>query len=354
MRPHFLATSLLLGFLIFETPAVSSPQDCTPSIVAMIRLYLIEASGFEDAFRFLDAGDCVAALNQFEEAAKRGNLAAQNNIGVIYESGLGVHVDLERARQWYRKAAERGLPDAQWNLAAIILSPYPNVNLLEAFLPIPQPETPQETARYREALMWSIAAAENGHPIAREGVRRLSDALEETDVRIARSWARKWMGPKVIVPSASNAGAYSKIDKARTVAELARVRNQVEATMPSLITMSLDLMQRSFETANPDVGSDERWQTYFSRLRYIMEEGAVLHIDKFVEQMALVYADAFLEEELDALIEMVRDPVMQKMLDRTPELMRAGQEAGEEWGRGVAEIAIQRLMDEYNLTLDSE
>jgi hypothetical protein len=354
MRTYFMPIGVLAGTIIFGSPAVASPNDCTASILATIQPYLIEGAGLEDAFELLGRGDCVGALVRFEEAAEVGNLAAQNNVGVIYESGLGVDANLERAHQWYRKAAERGLPDAQWNLAAIILSPHPNANLLEALLPIPQPETPQEIARYREALMWSIAAAENGHPIASEGVRRLSGALEETEVRIARSWARKWMRPKVPKPNASDAGVHSKIDKARTVAELARVQNQVEATMPSFITMSLDLMQRSFEAANPDVGSDERWQEYFSRLRYIMEEEAVLQIDKFVERMAFVYADAFSEEELDALIGMLRDPVMQKMLDRTPELMRAGQKAGEEWGREVAEIALQRLMDEYNLTFDSE
>ena len=195
MKPHFLAISAIIGSLIFEPFAVAGPEDCTPSVTAIMRAYLIESIGLDDAFELLDVGDCVGALDRFEQSAEKGNLAAQNNVGVIYESGLGVNANLERARQWYRKAAEGGLPEAQWNLAAVILSPHSNVSLFDALRPIPKPETPKEIARYLEALMWSIAAAENGHPIAPQGVQRLRNVLPESEVRTARSAARKWIKP---------------------------------------------------------------------------------------------------------------------------------------------------------------
>ncbi|HEM9355462.1 TPA: sel1 repeat family protein, partial [Streptococcus agalactiae] len=38
------------------------------------------------------------------------------NLGVRYDNGRGVRQDYTQAVQWYRKAAEQGLADAQYNL----------------------------------------------------------------------------------------------------------------------------------------------------------------------------------------------------------------------------------------------
>lgn len=195
MKPHIVVVGAIIGFLIFKPYAFAGPDDCTTSVITLIRGYLIESIVLDDAFTFLDAGDCVGALDHFEQSAEKGNLDAQNNVGVIYESGLGVHADLERARQWYRKAAQEGLAEAQWNLAAVILTPHSNVNLFDTLRPIRKPKTPDEMESYRDALMWSIAAAENGHPMAPRGVRRLRDVLPESEVSAARSGASKWITP---------------------------------------------------------------------------------------------------------------------------------------------------------------
>ena len=56
---------------------------------------------------------------KFIEAAKRGDAAAQNEIGVCYDKGLGVTQDLNQAFQWYSKAAAQNLPLAQYNLGSI-------------------------------------------------------------------------------------------------------------------------------------------------------------------------------------------------------------------------------------------
>ena len=53
------------------------------------------------------------------QAAERGNVKAQNNLGVMYEKGLGVHQDYTQAMKWYRKAAEQGLAQAQSNLGVM-------------------------------------------------------------------------------------------------------------------------------------------------------------------------------------------------------------------------------------------
>jgi TonB family protein len=49
-------------------------------------------------------------------AADKGNAQAQNNIGWLYESGLGVNQDYAEAMAWYYRAADQGLAQAQTNI----------------------------------------------------------------------------------------------------------------------------------------------------------------------------------------------------------------------------------------------
>lgn len=52
-------------------------------------------------------------------AAQFENLYAMENLGYIHMNALGVPQDYCKARDWYQKAAERGSPDAAWNLGNI-------------------------------------------------------------------------------------------------------------------------------------------------------------------------------------------------------------------------------------------
>ena len=52
-------------------------------------------------------------------AYNRGFAKAQNQLGGVYEFGLGgVPKDANEALNWYRKAAEQGEPQAQWSVGA--------------------------------------------------------------------------------------------------------------------------------------------------------------------------------------------------------------------------------------------
>jgi TPR repeat protein len=186
----------LIIFLQLISPvlAFAGPKDCTAYRIKLIRPYFIESIGLENAFKLLDTGNCVGALEQFERAAEMGNLAAQNNAGMFYDDGLGVPKDFLHAHQWYRKAAEGGLPESQYNLAAVILIPTNKINI-NPFLPLPKPKNPEDLARYREALMWSIVADKNGHPTATDGVSRISDALPKNEIKAAKNAAQKWIKP---------------------------------------------------------------------------------------------------------------------------------------------------------------
>ena len=51
------------------------------------------------------------------DAARLGDVAAENNVGQMYETGRGAPANGGEAFAWYKRAAEAGLGSAQVNLA---------------------------------------------------------------------------------------------------------------------------------------------------------------------------------------------------------------------------------------------
>jgi len=56
------------------------------------------------------------AIELWKPLADRGNAAAQNNLGVMYELGHGLPKDYAQAVVWFRKAAQQGHAAAEFNL----------------------------------------------------------------------------------------------------------------------------------------------------------------------------------------------------------------------------------------------
>ena len=54
--------------------------------------------------------------DELRAKAEQGDVQAQYNLGIMYETGRGGPQDEAEAVRWYRLAAERGLADAQVNL----------------------------------------------------------------------------------------------------------------------------------------------------------------------------------------------------------------------------------------------
>jgi len=79
------------------------------------------------------------------KAAERGMPEAQWLFGQCCLHGIGVSIAREEAAAWFRKAAEQGLPAAQWSLADCLLE---EGGVLEDPL---------------EGLTWALKAAEGGH-----------------------------------------------------------------------------------------------------------------------------------------------------------------------------------------------
>ncbi len=63
--------------------------------------------------------DAERAVEWFRKAAEQGHANAQYNLGVMYEEGLGVVEDDAQAAGWYRRAAANGDAHAQYALAGL-------------------------------------------------------------------------------------------------------------------------------------------------------------------------------------------------------------------------------------------
>ena len=59
------------------------------------------------------------AAQWYRRAAEQGNAEAQFNLGLMYFNGRGVAQDYKVAAQWYRRAAEQGHAEGQTALGAM-------------------------------------------------------------------------------------------------------------------------------------------------------------------------------------------------------------------------------------------
>jgi len=71
------------------------------------------------AMRAIERGHYATAERALRKSAESGDARAQNNLGYLYEHGLGVTQSYTEARLWYDKASALGLPEAKYNLATL-------------------------------------------------------------------------------------------------------------------------------------------------------------------------------------------------------------------------------------------
>src|SRR5262245_8127035 len=121
-------------------------------ILALL-LYLVAstpvlAASYDEAVLLFEEKDYKGARNIAEQAAKSGEARAMAMLGVLYQKGLGVPADLNKAVEWYAQAAEKKDADAQYSLALIYLDGALG-------------EADTDRGRY-----WLIKAAEQGKPEA--------------------------------------------------------------------------------------------------------------------------------------------------------------------------------------------
>ena len=81
-----------------------------PALTILAWLY---AKGWDGGEKSLEK-----AAEWYERAAEGGDAVAQCNIGVYYEKGSGVPQSFEKAAEWYERSAQQGDAKAQCNLGA--------------------------------------------------------------------------------------------------------------------------------------------------------------------------------------------------------------------------------------------
>lgn len=121
-------------------------------------LQLYKNKHYEDAFKI------------WEPIAKQGHTAAQCNLGLIYQDGLGINQDYSKSIEWYLKAAKQRHAIAQCNLALIY----------------------ERKGAYRnlsEAIKWFTMSAEQGHIPAQFNLAGLYEA--ENNYSAALKWYEK-------------------------------------------------------------------------------------------------------------------------------------------------------------------
>ena len=84
---------------LYRTAAELGDADAQHNLAA-----LLEKEGEHNA---------VEAAHFYKLAAAQGLTEAEYNLAICYEEGTGVDVDLEEAKRWYARAAEKGEPDSQ-------------------------------------------------------------------------------------------------------------------------------------------------------------------------------------------------------------------------------------------------
>ena len=71
---------------------------------------------YQKGLSFYNKKDYSEAVKWYRKAAEQGRTDAQFNLGYCYDKGQGVSQDYTEAVKWYRKAAEQGNASAQCNL----------------------------------------------------------------------------------------------------------------------------------------------------------------------------------------------------------------------------------------------
>jgi uncharacterized protein len=67
----------------------------------------------------MQRGHYSTAMRAWLGQAKEGSAFAENNIGYLYEHGLGVSQSYVEAMAWYRRAANKNLAQAQFNIGTL-------------------------------------------------------------------------------------------------------------------------------------------------------------------------------------------------------------------------------------------
>src|ERR1700719_2849845 len=102
-RRVLLLVGLASAALMVSSAIANIPKETKPTPGKVI-------SVTEQWRRQLSSGEPTIDVDACREAALNGNPNAQFNMGLLYEEGIRLPKNRHEALNWYRKAADQGLP----------------------------------------------------------------------------------------------------------------------------------------------------------------------------------------------------------------------------------------------------
>ena len=109
--------------------------------------------------------DFDQALRWYRQAYLAGNATAANNIGTCYQHGRGVPVDYAEALRWYHLADEGGNAGAAYNIGYLYQYGH------------------GVTQDLTEARRWIERSAAQGDPLAQQWLERMKTAAQRENTR---------------------------------------------------------------------------------------------------------------------------------------------------------------------------
>ena len=169
---------VLLAFLALGAPARAAPNIYD---AVLIKQFMVCNGAMTQGCERFGTADFKAARALFARAANQGHAGAQNNLGVMYESGADMPIDRAAARRWFAKSAEAGVAMARYNLAMLLAT----AHIMQ------QSDRPQyRDADMAVADMWLTLAALDGLAQAIEGRPELASFLTPAQAQAAKKMLR--------------------------------------------------------------------------------------------------------------------------------------------------------------------
>lgn len=104
---------------VLERPKGPSarPNPVPPPVGSASSTRPLNTYSYDEAVAELQTGDSRHAFAVFQQLAARGDARSAYQLGRVYQSGIGAPPDQFKAHEWYLRAANLGVPEAQHNLA---------------------------------------------------------------------------------------------------------------------------------------------------------------------------------------------------------------------------------------------
>ena len=176
-------------------------------ILSVVLVSVIPAQAdFAAGKRAYEQADYPTALKEVRPLAERGNPEAQALLGVMYNLGRGVPLDLSQAEKWYKAAADQGNAQAECQLGSMYLrrDPARGLKLLKlsaeqgfsdsylllgwAYMSVK--EVPRDLV---QADMWLNLAVAHDDPLGSPQRARCERLMTADQVAKARALAAEWM-----------------------------------------------------------------------------------------------------------------------------------------------------------------